>query len=115
MQSLRPEHLQGLLEPDRTQMLLPQESSAWEKCDAFVEDWVGVEVEAPIYNSDEKDLPSEETELPQEWNSVEEDESEESQGFMEWPKGPQQTTLILIMCVLFLFLVLTGMPVVFFV
>lgn len=35
------------------------------------------------------------------------------QGFVEWSKAPQQTTIVLVVCVLFLFLVLTGMPMVF--
>ncbi|KAG8510158.1 Small integral membrane protein 17 [Galemys pyrenaicus] len=38
-----------------------------------------------------------------------------SQGFLEWPKAPQQTTIVLVVCVLFLFLVLTGMPMALFV
>lgn len=35
------------------------------------------------------------------------------QGFVEWSKAPQQTTIVLVVCVLFLFLVLTGMPMMF--
>ncbi|KAB0341009.1 hypothetical protein FD755_024525, partial [Muntiacus reevesi] len=34
-------------------------------------------------------------------------------GFVEWSKAPQQTTLVLVLCVIFLFLVLTGMPMMF--
>ncbi|XP_006915979.1 small integral membrane protein 17 [Pteropus alecto] len=109
MQSLRPEHVRELLEPERTKMLLPRESRAWEKCATFTKDWVAVEVGTSICDGDEKGLSSQETGLPQEWSLVEED-SEESQGFVEWPKAPQQTTILLILCVLFLFLVLTGMP-----
>nr|XP_040136048.1 small integral membrane protein 17 isoform X1 [Ictidomys tridecemlineatus] len=60
------------------------------------------------------DLSSQETGLSQEWCSVEEDdESEDSQGFVEWSKAPQHTTIVLVVCVLFLFLVLTGMPMMF--
>lgn len=70
-----------------------------------------MEVGASSCDSDEKDLSSQETGLSQEWSSVEEDEeSEDSQGFVEWSKAPQQTTIVLVVCVLFLFLVLTGMP-----
>lgn len=111
MQSLRPEQIRGLLEPERTKTLLPRESKAWEKRATFAKDWVSVEVGAPTCNSDEKDLSSQEIGLSQEWSLVEEDyETEESQGFVEWPKAPQQTTILLVLCVLFLFLVLTGMP-----
>ncbi|XP_052037060.1 small integral membrane protein 17 [Apodemus sylvaticus] len=104
MQSLRTEQTQGLL---------PWDSRAWEKpCHAtFPKDWEAVEVGACSCDSDEKDLSSPEPGLPQEWSSVEEDdESEDSQGFMEWSKAPQHTTIVLVVCVLFLFLVLTGMP-----
>ncbi|XP_077613075.1 small integral membrane protein 17 [Crocuta crocuta] len=59
-------------------------------------------------------VSSEETGVAQEWTSVEgDDESEDSQGFVEWSKAPQQTTIVLVVCVLFLFLVLTGMPMMF--
>ncbi|XP_017402145.1 small integral membrane protein 17 [Cebus imitator] len=116
MQSLKPEQTRGLLEPERTKMLLPQESRAWEKPPhpTCTKDWEVVEVGASSCDSDEKDLPSQETGLSQEWSSVEEDdESEGSQGFVEWSKAPQQTTIVLVVCVLFLFLVLTGMPMMF--
>ncbi|XP_002762579.2 small integral membrane protein 17 [Callithrix jacchus] len=116
MQSLRPEQMRGLLEPERTKTLLPQESRAWEKPPhpTCTKDWEVVEVGASSCDSDEKDLPSQETGLSQEWSSVEEDdESEGSQGFVEWSKAPQQTTIVLVVCVLFLFLVLTGMPMMF--
>ncbi|XP_045388488.1 small integral membrane protein 17 [Lemur catta] len=116
MQSLKPEHTRGLLEPERTKTLLPRESRAWEKPPppAFSKDWEAVEVGASSCDSDEKDLSSQETGLSQEWSSVEEDdESEDSQGFVEWSKAPQQTTIVLVVCVLFLFLVLTGMPMMF--
>ncbi|KAM7059949.1 small integral membrane protein 17 [Molossus nigricans] len=114
MQSLRSEQLRGLLEPERTKTLLPRESRAWEKRAAFVKDWVAVKIGASICDGDKKDLSSQETRLPQEWKAVE-DESEESQGFVEWPRAPQQTTLLLVVCGLFLFLVLTGMPMVFYI
>ncbi|ELK09136.1 hypothetical protein PAL_GLEAN10003015 [Pteropus alecto] len=78
MQSLRPEHVRELLEPERTKMLLPRESRAWEKCATFTKDWVAVEVGTSICDGDEKGLSSQETGLPQEWSLVEED-SEESQ------------------------------------
>ncbi|KAB1274521.1 Small integral membrane protein 17 [Camelus dromedarius] len=114
MQSLRPEQIRGLLEPERAKTLLPRESRTWEKRAAFTKDWVAVEVGASGCDSDEKDLPSPEPGFPQEWSSVEEDdESEDSQGFVEWSKAPQQTTIVLVVCVLFLFLVLTGMPMMF--
>uniref|UniRef100_A0A8C6CS83 Small integral membrane protein 17 n=1 Tax=Moschus moschiferus TaxID=68415 RepID=A0A8C6CS83_MOSMO len=114
MQSLRPEQVRGLLEPERAKTLLPRENKAWEKRAAFAEDWVAVEVGASGCGSNKRDLPSPETVVPQEWNSVEEDdESEDSQGFVEWSKAPQQTTIVLVVCVIFLFLVLTGMPMMF--
>ncbi|XP_006166828.1 small integral membrane protein 17 [Tupaia chinensis] len=116
MQSLRPEQTRGLLEPERAKSLLPRESRAWEKPPHpnFTKDWEAVEVGASSCDSDEKDLSSQETGLSQEWSSVEEDdESEDSQGFVEWSKAPQQTTIVLVVCVLFLFLVLTGMPMMF--
>ncbi|XP_059760445.1 small integral membrane protein 17 isoform X2 [Balaenoptera ricei] len=105
MQSIRPEKMQGLLS---------RESRAWEKRAALTKDWVAVELGASDCGSDKKDLPSPETGHPQEWISVEEDdESEDSQGFVEWSKAPQQMTIVLVVCVLFLFLVLTGMPMMF--
>ncbi|XP_017720877.1 PREDICTED: small integral membrane protein 17 isoform X1 [Rhinopithecus bieti] len=116
MQSLSPEQTRGLLEPERTKTLLPRESRAWEKPPhpTCTKDWEAVEVGASSHDSDEKDLSSQETGLSQEWSSVEEDdESEGSQGFVEWSKAPQQTTIVLVVCVLFLFLVLTGMPMMF--
>ncbi|XP_070628489.1 small integral membrane protein 17 [Bos indicus] len=114
MQSLRPEQVRGLLEPERAKTLLPRENKAWEKRAAFAKDWVAVEVGASGCGSDEKDLPSPKTVVPQEWSSVEEDdESEDSQGFVEWSKAPQQMTVVLVVCVIFLFLVLTGMPMMF--
>ncbi|XP_015313984.1 small integral membrane protein 17 isoform X2 [Bos taurus] len=80
MQSLRPEQVRGLLEPERAKTLLPRENKAWEKRAAFAKDWVAVEVGASGCGSDEKDLPSPKTLVPQEWSSVEEDdESEDSQ------------------------------------
>ena len=54
MQSLRPEQIRGLLEPERTKTLLPRESRAWEKRAAFTKDWVAVEVGASGCDSDEK-------------------------------------------------------------
>ncbi|KAB0346944.1 small integral membrane protein 17 [Muntiacus reevesi] len=114
MQSLRPEQIRGLLEPERAKTLLPRENKAWEKRAAFTEGWVAVEVGASGCGGEDRDLPSPETVLPQEWSSVEEDdESEDPQGFVEWSKAPQQTTLVLVLCVIFLFLVLTGMPMMF--
>ncbi|KAB0384095.1 hypothetical protein FD755_006012, partial [Muntiacus reevesi] len=46
MQSLRPEQIRGLLEPERAKTLLPRENKAWEKRAAFTEGWVAVEVGA---------------------------------------------------------------------
>lgn len=54
MQSLRPEHIRELLEPERTKMLLPRESRAWEKRATFTKDWVAVEVGTTICDGDEK-------------------------------------------------------------
>ncbi|XP_030707154.1 small integral membrane protein 17 [Globicephala melas] len=103
--SLRPEKMQGLLS---------QEGRAWEKRASLTKDCMAVEVGASGCDSDKKDLPSPETGHPQEWSSVEEDdESEDSQGFVEWSKAPQQMTIVLVVCVLYLFLVLTGMPMMF--
>ncbi|XP_029092290.1 small integral membrane protein 17 [Monodon monoceros] len=103
--SLRPEKMQGLLS---------QEDRAWEKRASLTKDCVAVEVGASGCDSDKKDLPSPETGHPQEWSSVEEDEeSEDSQGFVECSKAPQQMTIVLVVCVLYLFLVLTGMPMMF--
>lgn len=83
MQSLRPEQIRGLLEPERAKTLLPRESRTWEKRAAFTKDWVAVEVGASGCDSDEKDLPSPEPGFPQEWSSVEEDdESEDSQIYL---------------------------------
>jgi len=114
MQSLRPEQIRGLLEPESAKTLLPRESRAWEKRAALAKDWVAVEVGATSCDGDEKGLSSQEPGLAQEWNAVEgDDESEDSQGFVEWSKAPQQTTIVLVVCVLFLFLVLTGMPMMF--
>ncbi|XP_015360988.1 small integral membrane protein 17 [Marmota marmota marmota] len=115
MQSLRPEQTRGLLEPERATVLLPWESRAWEKSThpSFAKDWEAVDVGASGCES-ERDLSSQDTGLSQEWCSVEEDdESEDSQGFVEWSKAPQHTTIVLVVCVLFLFLVLTGMPMMF--
>ncbi|XP_055409770.1 small integral membrane protein 17 isoform X1 [Bubalus kerabau] len=84
MQSLRPEQIRGLLEPERAKTLLPPENKAWEKRAAFAKDWVAVEVGASGCGSDERDLPSPKTVVPQEWSSVEEDdESEDPQP--HWP------------------------------
>ncbi|XP_017498089.3 small integral membrane protein 17 [Manis javanica] len=114
MQSLGPEQIRGLLEPDRAKTLLPRESRAWEKRTTFTKDWMAVEIGVASCDSDGKDMSSQETGLPQEWGSVEDDEEpEDSQGFVEWSKAPQQTTIVLVVCVLFLFLVLTGMPMMF--
>uniref|UniRef100_A0A8C9Q6D8 Small integral membrane protein 17 n=1 Tax=Spermophilus dauricus TaxID=99837 RepID=A0A8C9Q6D8_SPEDA len=110
MQSLRPEQTWGLLEPERATALL-----AWERSThpSFAQDWEAVDVGASGGES-ERDLSSQETGLSQEWCPVEEDdESEDSQGFVEWSKAPQHTTIVLVVCVLFLFLVLTGMPMMF--
>ncbi|XP_037674808.1 small integral membrane protein 17 isoform X1 [Choloepus didactylus] len=82
MQSLRPEQIRGLLEPERAKMLLPRESRAWEKPPhpTFAKDWEAVEVGAPSCDGNEKDLSSQEISLSQDWSSVEEeDESEDSQ------------------------------------
>ncbi|XP_032704487.1 small integral membrane protein 17 [Lontra canadensis] len=113
MQSLRPEQIRGLLEPERTKTLLPQETRAWEERVALAKDGAAVQVGPSGGDGDQKGLSSSEPGLAQEWNAVEGDESEDSQGFVEWSKAPQQTTIILVVCVLFLFLVLTGMPVMF--
>ncbi|XP_044113492.1 small integral membrane protein 17 isoform X1 [Neovison vison] len=113
MQNLRPEQIRGLLEPERAKTLLPRETRAWEKRAALTKDWAAVEVGAPGGDGDLKGLSSSEPGLAQEWNAVEGDESEDSQGFVEWSKAPQQTTIVLVVCVLFLFLVLTGMPMMF--
>ncbi|XP_027950991.1 small integral membrane protein 17 [Eumetopias jubatus] len=114
MQSLRPEQIRGLLEPERAKTLLPRESRAWEKRATLAKDWVAVEVGATSCDGDEKGLSSQEPGLAREWSAVEgDDESEDSQGFVEWSKAPQQTTIVLVVCVLFLFLVLTGMPMMF--
>uniref|UniRef100_A0A2K6USJ5 Small integral membrane protein 17 n=1 Tax=Saimiri boliviensis boliviensis TaxID=39432 RepID=A0A2K6USJ5_SAIBB len=58
MQSFRPEQTWGLLEPERTKMLLPQESQAWEKPPqpTCTKDWEVVEVGASSCDSDEKGL-----------------------------------------------------------
>ncbi|KAI4571018.1 hypothetical protein MJG53_013124 [Ovis ammon polii x Ovis aries] len=83
MQSLRPEQIRGLLEPERAKTLLPRENKAWEKRAAFAEDWVAVEVGASGCGSNKRDLPSPETVVPQEWSSVEEDdESEDAQAIL---------------------------------
>ncbi|XP_045630191.1 small integral membrane protein 17 [Ursus americanus] len=114
MQSLRPEQIRGLLEPERAKTLLPRESRAWEKRATSAKDWVAVEVGATSCDGDEKGLSPQEPGLAQDWNAAEGDEeSEDSPGFVEWSKAPQQTTIVLVVCVLFLFLVLTGMPMVF--
>ncbi|XP_075393811.1 small integral membrane protein 17 [Tenrec ecaudatus] len=116
MQSLKPEQLRGLLEPERATTLLPRESRTWEKQahPTFTRDWEAVDVGASSFDSDERDLSSQEAALSQDWSSMDEDdESEDSQGFVEWSKAPQQTTIVLVVCVLFLFLVLTGMPMMF--
>ncbi|EFB21701.1 hypothetical protein PANDA_020083 [Ailuropoda melanoleuca] len=114
MQSLRPEQIRGLLEPERAKTLLPRESRTWEKRAASAKDWVAVEVGATSCDGDEKGLSPQEPGLAQDWNAAEGDEeSEDSPGFVEWSKAPQQTTIVLVVCVLFLFLVLTGTPVMF--
>uniref|UniRef100_A0A2K6GRT9 Small integral membrane protein 17 n=1 Tax=Propithecus coquereli TaxID=379532 RepID=A0A2K6GRT9_PROCO len=58
MRSLEPEPTRGPLEPERTKMLLPRESRAWEKPPpaAFSKDWEAVEVGASNCDSDEKGL-----------------------------------------------------------
>ncbi|XP_027473333.1 small integral membrane protein 17 isoform X3 [Zalophus californianus] len=85
MQSLRPEQIRGLLEPERAKTLLPRESRAWEKRATLAKDWVAVEVGATSCDGDEKGLSSQEPGLAQEWSAVEgDDESEDSQDF-QWP------------------------------
>ncbi|XP_058530929.1 small integral membrane protein 17 [Ochotona princeps] len=122
MQSFSPEQTRGLLEPEHTKSLLPRDSRAWEKPvhPAFAQDWEAVEVGAAAgCDIGEKGLTSQESALSHEWSSLEEEEEEEdddlqdSQGFVEWSKSPQQMTIVLIVCVVFLFLVLTGMPMMF--
>ncbi|XP_040489703.1 small integral membrane protein 17 [Ursus maritimus] len=115
MQSLRPEQIRGLLEPERAKTLLPRESRAWEKRATSAKDWVAVEVGATSCDGDEKGLSPQEPGLAQDWNAAEGDEESEDSppGFVEWSKAPQQTTIVLVVCVLFLFLVLTGMPMMF--
>lgn len=54
MQSLRPEQIRGLLEPESAKTLLPRESRAWEKRAALAKDWVAVEVGATSCDGDEK-------------------------------------------------------------
>lgn len=54
MQSLRPEQIRGLLEPERAKTLLPRESRAWEKRATSAKDWVAVEVGATSCDGDEK-------------------------------------------------------------
>ncbi|KAI5210171.1 Small Integral Membrane Protein 17 [Manis pentadactyla] len=76
MQSLRPEQIRGLLEPERAKTLLPREGRAWEKRTAF-KDWVAVEIGVASCDSDGKDLSSQEAGLPQEWGSVEDNEEPE--------------------------------------
>ncbi|XP_004617048.1 small integral membrane protein 17 [Sorex araneus] len=114
MQSLRSEHFRGLLEPERIQTLLPQENKAWGQRGTFDHDWVAVEV--GVSDSEDKESP-EEVDFPQEWSPMDEDEEEqeeeeleEHQGFVEWRRAPQHVPIMLVVCVLFLFLVLTGMP-----
>ncbi|XP_043456037.1 small integral membrane protein 17 isoform X1 [Prionailurus bengalensis] len=80
MQSLRPEQIRGLLEPERAKTLLPRESRAWEKRATPTKDWVAVEVGATGCDGDEKGLSSQETGLAQEWTSADVDDgSEDSQ------------------------------------
>ncbi|XP_004617046.2 small integral membrane protein 17-like [Sorex araneus] len=113
MQSLRPEHFRGLLEPAGIQTLLPQESKAWRQRGTFDHDWVAVEV--GISDSEDRETPKE-VDFPLEWSPMDEDEEEqeealeEHQGFVEWGRAPQHMSIMLVVCVLFLFLVLTGMP-----
>ncbi|XP_029780632.1 small integral membrane protein 17 [Suricata suricatta] len=116
MQSVRPEQIRGLLAPEGAQTLLPRESRAWEKRAASTEDWVAVEVGATSRGGDEKGRSRQEPGGAPEWTSAAaevDEEPEDSQGFVEWSKAPQQTTIVLVVCVLFLFLVLTGMPMMF--
>lgn len=54
MQSLRPEQIRGLLEPERAKTLLPRESRAWEKRATPTKEWVAVEVGATGCDGDEK-------------------------------------------------------------
>lgn len=54
MQSLGPEQIRGLLEPDRAKTLLPRESRAWEKRTTFTKDWVAVEIGVASCDSDGK-------------------------------------------------------------
>ncbi|XP_044932821.1 small integral membrane protein 17 isoform X1 [Mustela putorius furo] len=84
MQSLRPEQIRGLLEPERAKTLMPRETRAWEKRAALTKDWAAVEVGAPGGDGDLKGLSSSEPGLAQEWNAVEGDESEDSQD-LQWP------------------------------
>ncbi|XP_045843562.1 small integral membrane protein 17 isoform X1 [Meles meles] len=89
MQSLRPEQIRGLLEPERAKTLLPRETRAWEKRAALAKDWAAVEVGAPGGDGDQKaGLSSSEPGLAQEWNAVEGDESKDSQ-----PDGSHQTII----------------------
>ncbi|XP_033622028.1 small integral membrane protein 17 isoform X1 [Fukomys damarensis] len=76
MQSLRPEQMRGLLEPERSKMLLPRESWAWEKLSQVTKDWAAVEVGASSCDGEEKDLSSPESGFAQEWSSVEEEDEE---------------------------------------
>ena len=54
MQSLGPEQIRGLLEPERAKTPLPRESRAWEKRAALAKDWAAVEVGAASCDGAEK-------------------------------------------------------------
>ncbi|XP_036290336.1 small integral membrane protein 17 [Pipistrellus kuhlii] len=143
MQSLTQQLHAGLMQPEMTQLLLPPyettapydsrvsydpsvsydttvpytttvpyDTRAWDRQGAYLQDWVAVSM--PAGTNDQKDPTPQETKQPQEWKAVE-NEPEEPQGTLEWPRPPQQTTLLLIVCGLFLFLVLTGMPAAFYI
>ncbi|XP_010856357.1 PREDICTED: small integral membrane protein 17 [Bison bison bison] len=120
MQSLRPEQVRVLLEPERAKTLLPRENKAWEKRAAFAKDWVAVEVGAsgcgekgegrgPFRNPAFLQV----TMVAPSPADIYASSSFLFQGFVEWSKAPQQTTVVLVVCVIFLFLVLTGMPMMF--
>nr|KAF6268410.1 hypothetical protein mPipKuh1_008227 [Pipistrellus kuhlii] len=90
------------------------DTRAWDRQGAYLQDWVAVSMPAGTNDQKVPDPTPQETKQPQEWKAVE-NEPEEPQGTLEWPRPPQQTTLLLIVCGLFLFLVLTGMPAAFYI
>ncbi|CAK6437524.1 unnamed protein product [Pipistrellus nathusii] len=101
MQSLTQQLHAGLMQPEMTQLLLPPYETT-------------VPYDSRVSYDTIPDPSPQETKQPQEWKPVE-SEPEEPQGTLEWPRPPQQTTLLLIVCGLFLFLVLTGMPAAFYI